>query len=97
MRRTDNRATLRLIHTYHAVPMPCCAVVLGSRFQNGMVTARQGHGKAFVNQTRPRCVNQMGKTQSKALATQHGRGTEWYGHGMVCVNYPLMCRLSINS
>jgi hypothetical protein len=25
-----------------------------------------------VNQTRPHCVNQMGKTQSKALAERHG-------------------------
>jgi hypothetical protein len=28
-----------LIHTYHAVPMPRCAVALRSRFQNGMVVA----------------------------------------------------------
>jgi hypothetical protein len=28
-----------------------------------------------VNQTRPHCVNQMGKTQSKPLAERHGRGT----------------------
>jgi hypothetical protein len=28
-----------------------------------------------VNQTRPYCVNQMGKTQSKALAERHGRET----------------------
>jgi hypothetical protein len=27
-----------------------------------------------VNQTRSRCVNQMGKTQSKHLAGRHGRG-----------------------
>ena len=32
-----------LIHTCHAVPMPCCAVALRSRFQNGMVGARHGH------------------------------------------------------
>jgi hypothetical protein len=35
-----------------------------------------------VNQTRPHCVNQMGKTQSKHLA-------ERQGNGMVCVNQPL--------
>jgi hypothetical protein len=29
---------------------------------------------ACVNQTWPRCVNQMGKTQSKSLAAWHGRG-----------------------
>jgi hypothetical protein len=28
-----------LIHTYHAVPMPRCAVALRGRFQNGMVVA----------------------------------------------------------
>jgi len=64
VRRADNRATLRLIHIYHAVPLPCCAVTLGSRFQKSMVGVRQGHGKA--------CVNQIGKTQSKHLATRHG-------------------------
>jgi acetamidase/formamidase len=31
-----------------------------------------------LNQTRPHCVNQMGKAQSKALAERHGRGTAWY-------------------
>jgi hypothetical protein len=35
-----------------------------------------------VNQTRPHCVNQMGKTQSKALAERHGRGMAWERHGM---------------
>jgi len=34
-----------------------------------------------VNQTRPHCVNQMGKTHSKPLAARHGRG-------MLCVNRP---------
>ena len=29
---------------------------------------------ASVNQTRPHCVNQMGKTHSKPLAERHGRG-----------------------
>jgi hypothetical protein len=39
---------------------------------------------ACVNQTRPHCVNQMGKTQSNDLAERHGRGTagEWQGNGM---------------
>jgi len=37
-----------------------------------------------VNQTRPHCVNQMGKTHYKPLAVwaQHGRGTAWAGHVM---------------
>jgi hypothetical protein len=37
---------------------------------------------ANVNQTRPHCVNEMGKTQSKLLVTRHGRGTAWARHGM---------------
>jgi len=69
-----------LIHTSHAAPLPCCAVALRSRFQNGMVGARHGHGMVFVNQTRSHCVNQMGKTQYKPLAARHGR--ERYGCGM---------------
>jgi hypothetical protein len=37
---------------------------------------------ANVNQTRPHCVNQMGKTHSKTLAGRHGRGTAWARHAM---------------
>ena len=48
-----------------------------------MVRAWRGHGMASVNQTRPHCVNQMGKTHSKPLAARHGRG-------MLCVNRPLV-------
>jgi len=59
----------------HAASLPCCAVALRSRFQNGVVGARQGRGMVCVNETRPHCVNQMGKTQSKPLAKRHGRGT----------------------
>jgi len=36
---------------------------------------------ASVNQTRPHCVNQMGKTHSIPLAARHGRGTAWAWHG----------------
>src|SRR5215469_1316885 len=56
----------------------------------GIFVAWQGNGMVCVNQTRPHCVNQMGKTQSKSLAVRHGRGTagEWQGNGMVCVNPP---------
>jgi hypothetical protein len=56
----------------HAAPMPRCAVALRSRFKNGMVVAWHGRGMACVKQTRPHCVNQMGKTQSKPLAARHG-------------------------
>ena len=46
---------------------------------------------ASVNQTRPHCVNQMGKTHSKPLAARRGRGTVWarHGNGMLCVNRTL--------
>jgi hypothetical protein len=66
-----------LIHTCHAMPMPRCAVALRSRFQNGMVVAWHGRVMACVNQTRPHCVNQMGKTRYKPLAAGHGWGTAW--------------------
>jgi hypothetical protein len=48
------------------------------------------HGMTSVTQTRPHCVNQMGKTHSKPLAAQHGRGTAWarHGNGMLRVNRP---------
>jgi hypothetical protein len=67
-----------LIHTCRDMPMPLCAVVLRSRFQNEIVVAWYGRGMVYVNQTRPLCVNQMGRTQSKPLAARHGRGTAWY-------------------
>jgi hypothetical protein len=54
---------------------PCCPVALRR-------TAWSEHGMASVNQTRPLCVNQMGKTDSKPLAAQHGRGTAWARHPM---------------
>jgi hypothetical protein len=48
----------------------------------GMVRAWNGRGIASVNQTRPQCVNQMGKTHSKPLAARHGRRTAWARHAM---------------
>jgi hypothetical protein len=86
-----------LIHTCHAMPMPCSdhAVLLTARpccglEKNGMVGTWHGHAMASVNQTRPHCVNQMGKTHSKPLASRHDRGTAWtrHGNGMLCVNRP---------
>jgi len=47
-----------------------------------MAWARHGHGMASVNQTRPHCVNQMGKTHSKPLDARHCRGTAWAWHAM---------------
>jgi hypothetical protein len=46
------------------------------------LSERYGRGTASVNQTQPRCVNQMGKTQSKPLAAWHGKETAWARHGM---------------
>ena len=65
----------------------CCVIE-----KNGMVGAKHGHGMASVNQTRPHCVNQMGKAHFKPLAARHGRGTAWarHGNGMLCVNRPLV-------
>jgi hypothetical protein len=59
------------------------AMALRSRFQKGIFVAWQGNGMVCVDQTRPHCVNQIGKTQYKALAERHG-------NGMVCVNQPIM-------
>ena len=59
---------------------------------NDMVGAWHGHGMASVNQTRPHCVNQMGRTHYKPLAAGNGRGMAWsrHGNGMLCVNRPLI-------
>ena len=71
----------------------CCAVAL-----RRTAWSEHGiwHGMESVNQARPHCVNQMGKTHSKLLAARHGRGTAWarHGNGMVCVNRPLTSHLS---
>ena len=58
------------------------AVLCRGLEKNGMVRAWHGRGMASVNQTRPHCVNQMGKTHSKPLAARHGRGTAWARHAM---------------
>jgi hypothetical protein len=52
------------------------------RHSQSMAWARHGHGMASVNQTRPHCVDQMGKTHSKPLAARHGMGTVWARHAM---------------
>ena len=53
------------------------AVLFRGLEMNGMVTAWHGRRMTGVNQTRPHCVNQMGKRHSKPLAARHGRGTAW--------------------
>ena len=65
----------------------CCGLE-----KNGMVRAWHGRGMASVNQTRPHCVNQMGKTRSRPLAARRGSGKAWsqLGHGMLRVNRPLL-------
>ena len=55
----------------------CCGLE-----KNGIVGAWNGNGMASVTQTRPHCVNQMGKTHSKPLAARHGRGMAWARHAM---------------
>ena len=47
------------------------AVLCRGLEKNGMMGAWHGRGMASVNQTRPHCVNQMGKTHSKLLAARH--------------------------
>jgi hypothetical protein len=59
-----------LIYTYHAA---LC------RDLEKSLSERHGRGMVCVNQTRPKCVNQMGKAQSKPLAARRG-------NVMVCVN-----------
>jgi hypothetical protein len=74
----------------HAVPLNATAqhgrlstaVLCCGLEKKGIVGAwhGHGHGMASVNQTRPHCVNQMGKIYSKPLAARHGMA--WQGRGM---------------
>jgi hypothetical protein len=49
-----------------------------------------------VNQTRPHCVNHMGKTHSKPLAAQHGRGTAWARHAVCESAYEMLTTVNRN-
>ena len=75
-----------------AMPCPCHALTMPffSRAQHCTAVSRRPcsavslrrmawseYGMASMNQTRPHCVNQIGKTHSKPLAARHGRGTAW--------------------
>src|SRR5215510_7917060 len=78
----------------HTMPFPCrepailrqCCVLRESPCGRpcrhpavkGVFVAWQGNGMVCVNQTRPHCVYQMGKSQSKPFAGRHGMGTAWY-------------------
>jgi hypothetical protein len=75
-----------LIH--RAMPCPWRAHAALCHDLEKSLSERHGRGMAFVNKTRPHCVNQMGKIQSKPLSARRGRGTAWAWHGncMVCVN-----------
>jgi len=55
---------------------------LSERHGRSTAGARHEHGMVCVNQTRPHCLNEMGKTQSKPLGARHGRGKAWARHGM---------------
>jgi hypothetical protein len=72
------------------MPSPCHGLErsLTERHISGMAGERHGNGMPCVNQTRPHCVNQRGKTKFNDLAEGHGRGTGGarQGDGMVCVN-----------
>jgi hypothetical protein len=58
------------------------AVLCRGLEKNGMVRAWHGHGMESLTQTRPHCVNQTGKTHSKALEARLGRGKAWARHAM---------------
>jgi hypothetical protein len=76
----SNHAVLLKVTAQHgrlSTAMLCCGLE-----KNGVVRAWHGLGIASVNQTRQHCINQMGKTHSKALAARHGRGTAWARHAM---------------
>jgi hypothetical protein len=75
LRVVEGRSRMRAQSPQAVSQWPCCAVALRR-------TAWSEHGMASVNQTGPHCVNQMGKTHSKPLVAQHGRGTAWAWNGM---------------
>jgi hypothetical protein len=67
------------------VPVVLCRGLeksLSARHGRSTAGARHGHGVVCVNQTRPHCLNQMGKTHRKPLAAWHGWETAWARHGM---------------
>ena len=68
-------------HSTAVSRQPCCAVVL-----RRTAWSKHGMGMALesVNQTRPHCVNQMGKAHSKPLAARHGRKRHGRRKGTAC-------------
>ena len=86
----SEHAVLLKVIARRETDVQCCSLE-----KNGMVGAWHGHGMASVNQARPHCINQTGKTHFKPLASRHGRGTAWaqQGNGVLCVNRPLISSL----
>jgi hypothetical protein len=84
-----------LIHTCHAALYRGPEKSLSEWHCCGMVRVGHVRGMACVNQTRPHCVNQMGKTQSKPLAERRGRGTAWARHGNGMCRHG-MCELALS-
>jgi hypothetical protein len=90
---SDSHNTMPFPRCSHAVtlPRPCheSVISLSERHIRGMAGYRQGNGMVCLNQTRPHCINQIEKTQSKPLAERHGRGTagERQGNGRGTVWY----------
>jgi hypothetical protein len=76
-------------HPVSGQPMPIhtCHAAL-CRGLDKLLSEQHGHVMACVNQTRPHCVNQTGKTQSKPLAARHGRAGE--RHGMCKLAFKLL-------
>ena len=81
--RSDHSVLLKATAQHDPLSM---AVLCSDLEKNGMVEAWHGRGMASVNQIRPHCVNQMGKTHCKPLAARHGTGngmdTAWERHAM---------------
>ena len=73
LRMVAGRSRTRASSPHARSRRPCCAVALRRAWWGW-----RGRGTASVNQTRPHCVNQIGKTHSKPSAARHGRGTACY-------------------
>jgi hypothetical protein len=68
-------------HTF----LDCRHVCKTCAFHDALQSVKHGRGMACVNQTRPHCVNQMGK-KNNLKPYRHGMAGERHGNGMVCVN-----------
>jgi hypothetical protein len=64
----------------------CCVVDLRKT-----AWLEHGHGMVSVDETRPYCTYQMGKTHSKPLTARHGRGTACARHAVCESVFTLPC------